>query len=154
MFKPHLKYLRYVLRHKWFVGIECFKVGLYWRGLTHDWHKFLPSEWAPYVHYFYGERDEEAFDFAWLQHQKRADHHWQWWMLPEDEGGTKILPMAPQAWLEMLCDWCGVSRTFGHGDWKATLKWYQTNKEKIKLHPDTRNWVEMYLLTKAEGSSR
>jgi len=51
----HLAYLRYVLRHKWFVLLACWRAGLYWRGIVHDWHKFLPSEWFPYVEHFHGK---------------------------------------------------------------------------------------------------
>jgi hypothetical protein len=99
--RAHLRYLRYVLRHKWFVAVECFRRGLAWRGLAHDWHKCLPSEWFAYVRHFYGpkpavdddgmthlteadSRAKRAFDNAWLRHQKRSDHHWQWWVLRED----------------------------------------------------------------------
>ena len=102
----YLKYAWYIIKHKWYVMIECFKVGLYWQGITHDLSKLLPDEWFPYANYFYGfkKRDEtgyykptdtgdKAFDFAWLLHQKRNPHHWQWWILPEDDGGTKILEM-------------------------------------------------------------
>lgn len=96
----HLRYLSYVLRHKWFVLVECWRRGLYWRGLVHDLSKFLPSEWFPYVEHFHGrqsgrQRDvtgyykptdtgDPAFDRAWFLHQKRNDHHWQWWTQPDD----------------------------------------------------------------------
>jgi len=160
----HLKYLQYVLRHKFFVFQECRKQGLLVRGLLHDWHKMLPSEWFPYAEFFYGKRDEakkakrddtgyykptdtgdKAFDFAWLLHQKRADHHWQWWILPEDDGGEKILPMSPGARLEMICDWCGASMAQGHGGFDGVVKWYGANKHKMRLHPETRTWVETWL---------
>ena len=160
----HFKYLSYVARHKWFVFKECASHGLYMRGLLHDWHKFLPGEWFPYVEYFYGEagssivtkRDASgyrkptdtgdlAFDFAWLLHQKRSDHHWQWWTLPEDEGGLKVLPMSVDARLEMVCDWLGASRAQGKGGLQATRAWYEINKGKMQLHPATREWVEFYL---------
>lgn len=59
--KAHLKYLRYVVAHKLYV----LRAGLcihpwyhplwLWRLLVHDWSKFLPAEWTPYVHAFYGE---------------------------------------------------------------------------------------------------
>jgi len=39
----YLKYLKYLLRHKWFVMLECFKEGLFWLGLTHDLSKFSPK---------------------------------------------------------------------------------------------------------------
>jgi hypothetical protein len=96
MMRAYLQYLWSVLRHKWFVMLECFKVGLIWRGITHDWTKFLPDEFIPYARHFYGNNRgvsvppdtdnpiERAFIFAWNRHQKRHDHHWQFWLLTED----------------------------------------------------------------------
>lgn len=83
------KYLRYLwalLRHKWFVGVECFREGLFWRGIIHDWSKFLPDEFIPYANFFYGDKKvwKDRFNLAWNKHQKRHDHHWQFWMLVED----------------------------------------------------------------------
>ena len=169
----HLKYLRYVLRHKWYVSIQCFKQGLFWRGLVHDLSKFRFSEWFPYTNHFYGEdshhkdgshqpkgisrgRDEtgyykptdtgdKAFDFAWLLHQKRNDHHWQWWILPEDEGGIVVLEMSTKARLEMVCDWCGASQAQGRDGWSGVVKWYRKNHRRMQLHPETRRWVQEFL---------
>jgi hypothetical protein len=28
----HFKYLRYILRHKWYVFVECCRLGIPWRG--------------------------------------------------------------------------------------------------------------------------
>lgn len=93
----YLKYLWAVLRHKWYVMLECFKLGLIWRGIIHDWTKFLPDEFIPYARFFYGQVGqpksvppdsidpiEAAFILAWNKHQKRHDHHWQFWLLTED----------------------------------------------------------------------
>ncbi len=49
------KYLGYLTRHRWFVMLACFREGLYWQGLIHDWSKFLPGEFLPYAWYFYGK---------------------------------------------------------------------------------------------------
>lgn len=52
---PHLRYLWYVLRHKWYVfqAGRVLKVPV-WQLLMHDLSKFTPAEWFPYVAYFYG----------------------------------------------------------------------------------------------------
>lgn len=55
-FRQARKYLWYILRHKYYVSIECFKQGLIWQGITHDMSKFLPSEFKAYAEYFYGEK--------------------------------------------------------------------------------------------------
>ena len=158
--RAHLAYIWYVVRHKWFVFVECCKLGIPWLGIIHDWSKFRPGELIPYVHYFYEpngtlipRRDEtgyykpsdtgdEAFDWAWLLHQKRNKHHWQWYCLPEDEGGMKVLPMPDKYRKEMLADWRGAGHAQGTPN---VLAWYQKHKDKMRLHPETRRWLEYQL---------
>ena len=157
--RRYLAYLRYVLRHKWFVMLACFEAKIFWRGIVHDLSKFRPSEWFPYANYFYNKDGSQrqhsdetgyykpydtgdmAFDFAWLLHQKRNRHHWQWWILPEDNGGTKVMPMETVYVKEMVCDWTGAGLAQGHG--RDVKPWYEKNKEKMRLHPDTREVVEV-----------
>jgi hypothetical protein len=149
------KYLRYVMRHKWYVFVESCKVGIPFRGLVHDWSKFLPGEFIPYARYFYGDiskgRDEtgyykpadsgyEPFDLAWLYHQHRNPHHWQYWCLAQDEEDDKTVRMPEKYVLEMLCDWRGAGKAQGYGD--NTQAWYEKNKGKMKFHPETRKRVE------------
>lgn len=51
----HLRYLRYVLAHKWFVFIAGLRTGApLWRLVIHDWSKLTPREWGAYVASFYG----------------------------------------------------------------------------------------------------
>ena len=156
----HLKYLSYVVRHKWFVFLECCKLGIPFLGIIHDISKFYPSEWTPYVNYFYGNKEgikkgrdetgyykagdtvDEKFNFAWLLHQKRNKHHWQWWILPIDDGSTKIFDIPIAYKKEMIADWFGAGRAQGTPD---TLSWYKKNKDKMKLHPKTREWIEYKL---------
>jgi len=52
--KKYIKYLWYIVRHKYFVMVECWARGLFWRGVSHDFSKLLPSEFVPYANYFYG----------------------------------------------------------------------------------------------------
>jgi hypothetical protein len=163
----HLKYLRYVLRHKWFVFVECLKLGVpLWIAVFHDWDKFLPDEWFPYVGYFHGtylyknvsdipgglkslgiypktkaDADREFAD-AWNAHQKRNKHHWQYWLITWDRGDTECLPMPDVYAREMLADWRGAGIALGKPD---TAAWYAQNKDKMKLHPDTRAWIESQL---------
>lgn len=164
-----IKYLKYLIKHKWYVGVECFKVGLYWQGIVHDMSKFLPSEFIPYANYFYGNkgsdikkgRDEtgyykptdtgdKAFDFAWLLHQKRNRHHWQWWILHEDDGEVKIIPMELQYMLEMICDWIGAGKAQGFhspriNKFYETQRWYKKAKDKMLLSTLTRSYIESYI---------
>lgn len=142
----HLKYLKYMIKHKWYVFKACMACGLYWRGIIHDWSKFLPSEWFPYVNHFYGKKtvpnreSDQPYKLAWLLHQKRNKHHWQWWVLPKDQGGLECLPMPNTYRKEMLCDWIGAGMAITG---KLDIgEWYLKQRTKIKLHPETRAWIE------------
>ncbi len=153
----YLRYLNYVLRHKWFVFLEACRLGIPWLGIIHDLSKLLLSEWGPYAEFFYGKqakvvRDSTgyykptdtgnaAFDFAWLLHQKRNKHHWQWWCLPSEDG-MKVLPMPDRYLREMIADWRGAGRAQKKPDTRA---WYAKNGCKMQLHPDTRKAVEAFL---------
>ena len=153
----HWKYLKYVVRHKWYVLIECCKFGIPIRGLLHDLSKFKPAEWFPYVDYFYGDKPSprsadgsydplsvgEDFDYAWLSHQHCNKHHWQYWILWGDLGRTKCLPMPLRYTKEMLADWRGAGKALSGKD--DTLNWYQLNKDKMQLHEATRIWIEQQL---------
>jgi len=148
----YIKYFRYIIRHKWFVLVACWRQGLYLDGIFHDWSKFLPDELIPYANYFYGDTSNEAaFDFAWLLHQKRNRHHWQWWILPEDDGGTKFLPMSRRAVLHMLCDWWGAGKALGS---TGPREWFEANGDKMQLHPETRTLIKAHLARFDQAQTR
>lgn len=162
----HLQYLMYCVRHKWYVFLECLHYRIPFAGVIHDWQKFTPTEWGPYVHTFYnpdgskrsvrdatGDYDPtklgERFDRAWLHHQHLGPHHWQHYILREDDGATKVLEMPLRYRKEMVADWIGAGRALGFyvkGDrLRETRGWYLKNKDKILLGEATRKWVEKEL---------
>jgi hypothetical protein len=90
---------------------------------------------------------DAAFDFAWLLHQKRNKHHWQWWTLPEDEGGLVLLEIREPYLTEMICDWKGAGMAQGkfspHNDpYKETRMWWAANNHKMQIHQKTRQEIE------------
>ncbi len=172
--KIYFKYLWYVIKHKWYVMLECFKQGLWWRGLTHDLSKLRWSEFVPYAKHFYGkkahlytQRDSTGyykptntgdpdFDFAWLLHQKRNDHHWQWWCCPEEGNSIKVFPMSKKAMTEMVCDWIGAGRAQGFkGDkYEEVRRWYSKNRDRMILEETTRFLIESKIKWNAWCMSR
>lgn len=171
--KIQFKYASYIIRHKYFVFLECAKRWHFWRGITHDMSKLFTDEWAPYAEYFngpelpsihgvegerrimmllsgsYKEKVQHEFDRAWLRHIHRNSHHPQHHILREDDGGMKILPMPHADRVEMLCDWIGAGRAQGFGN--NTAVWYTKNRDNIKLNEITRNWVEEQLFGEELG---
>lgn len=82
-----LSHLRTVQHHRFLVLRHCWRVGLYWQGLTHDLSKFSPVEFSAGAKYYQGnrspneiERREKGYSAAWLHHKGRNKHHLEYWM--------------------------------------------------------------------------
>ena len=113
-----------------------------------DQYYDLKCEYDAYAEYFYGEQTDEvkaAFDKAWLAHIHANPHHWQHWMLQNDEDGLVLLDMPYVFVIEMISDWWAFS-------WKENnlyeiFNWYDKNKNGILLSDKTRKTVEHILDT-------
>lgn len=142
--KNHWIYLKYVVRHKWYCVKACWKIAPSWLcevwflGIFHDWSKFRFSEWTPYAEHFYG--DGRSLDEAWLKHIHRNKHHWQYWILREDDGETKCLDMPDRYILEMVADWYAAGMVISKRPFVGP--WYVENKDKIIMSERTRKQVE------------
>ena len=55
-----IAHFRTITHHRHVVCRECFQVGLYWQGLTHDLSKFSPTEFWTGVRYYQGTRSPNA----------------------------------------------------------------------------------------------
>lgn len=120
-----------------------------WQIMMHDHSKEQPSEYEAYDRYFYGGNRSakvvEEFNKAWLLHIHRNPHHWQHWVLINDDPneGEIILDMPDNYIIEMICDWWSFSWRQGKLD--EIFKWYDEHKNYIKLSQWTRNDVEKIL---------
>lgn len=114
--------------------------------LSHDASKYEDDEYKAYDRYFYGGNRSyqvlEDFNRAWLTHIHRNPHHWQHWILCQDnpKEGEIILDMPIQYIVEMICDWWAFS--WIKGDLTEIFKWYDERKDYIKLSPKTRKTVD------------
>ena len=112
----------------------------------HDESKWKPEEYYAYNKYFYGKAAGrshmaiENFKYAWLHHIHNNPHHWQYWVLQNDDEGEEALEMPALYVVEMICDWWSFS--YAKGDMTEIFPWYEAHKEKMKLHPKTRKLVE------------
>ena len=140
------KYLNYVIKHKWYVFVECCKLGIPLRGLLHDNSKFSLDEFIPYMKFFYGNKviEPAVFDLAWLKHLHRNKHHWQYWVLKEDDGGLIAMEMSKRYMKEMFADWIGAGIAITGAD--NLDVWYATACKTMLLHKNTKRWIEKAML--------
>lgn len=112
----------------------------------HDSSKYSEEEYLPYCAYFYGEQTDfvkDEFNKAWLHHQHENPHHWQHWLLREDDGNFIAIEMPYQYIVEMICDWWSFS--WSKGNLYEIFDWYEKNKEKQLLNEKTLIIVESIL---------
>lgn len=113
---------------------------------SHDASKSELDEYEAYDKYFYGgNRSYQVvndFNYAWLMHIHRNPHHWQYWLLNNDEPGEGmiVLDMPYNYLLEMICDWWAFS--WSKEDLTEIFKWYDEHKDYMKLGAKTRKTVE------------
>ena len=140
-----VKHFCTITRHRLLVCKHCFKIGLYWQGLTHDLSKYSPAE-----------REAIGFSKAWLHHKGRNKHHFEYWIdvsLNKEEGlvGNKM-PVNYVA--EMLCDRIAACEVYRGKNYTsaAPTEYYEFTKKYITIHPETRALLEKLLtILKDEG---
>ena len=93
------RHLKTVQRHRHLVRQYCFRLGLYWQGLTHDLSKFSPVEFWAGVKYFQGDRSpndaqrrDKGYSASWMHHKGRNRHHFEYWIdYCRGEDGTPFI---------------------------------------------------------------
>lgn len=151
------KYFTYVIRHKYYVAIACFRMWLYRQGIIHDWSKFLPSEYMRYMRWFslWDKSVEDKFNKARLQHINRNPHHRNHRVKHNDDWTLNVVEMPEKYVKEMLCDWRWVGRAFADTEEKQrryiyanrseTYNRYYKRKDKMVMHENTRYYIESFL---------
>ena len=113
---------------------------------NHDQSKYDPEEYDAYDRYFYGNNRSYAvvqnFRMAWLRHIHHNPHHWQYWVLINDDPneGEIIMNMPYNYIIEMICDWWAFS--WAAGDLYEIFNWYEAHKNYMKLSDNTRKTVD------------
>lgn len=131
---------------------EVIEDGFEWQiCFNHDASKTDPEEYDAYDAYFYGNNRSysvvQNFKKAWLRHIHNNPHHWQHWILINDEPkeGMVVIDIPYIYVVEMICDWWSFSWT--KGDLNEIFRWYEDRKDYMKLSANTRISVE-YILGK------
>lgn len=151
-----LAHWRTVARHRRLVRRYCFRLGLYWQGLTHDLSKYAPSEFLPGAKYYQGTRSpndaqrlQEGYSSAWLRHKGRNRHHFEYWTDygPHGEGIIGV-EMPPQYVAEMFCDRLAASKVYRGKDYTDAdpYAFFLKGKDKrLLIHPATSDLMETIL---------
>lgn len=144
VFRSWHELLRPVVLEKWGeLNSECSIESIDAAICDHDASKYTPVEYSAYCNYFYPsegfEKDEVAFDLAWLHHQNVNPHHPQYWVLIRDDGSIEPQDMPISCICEMLCDW----HSFTLRDIESTAySWWGANKSNMMLSENTIKVVE------------
>lgn len=114
----------------------------------HDTSKNNNDEYKAYDAYFYGNRSYavcEDFKRAWLTHIHRNPHHWQHWILINDDPDeSEVVMDMPYIYIiEMICDWWSFSHS--KGNLNEIFSWYEQHAGYMKLSDNTRDAVEAIL---------
>lgn len=148
-------HLRTVSKHRYLVMKGCFRVGLYWQGLTHDLSKFSKTEFGTGMRYYQGtrspnvqEREENGYSLAWMHHKGRNRHHFEYWtdLIP----GTRTygpVPMPNRYLVEMVMDRIAACKTYQGAAYTdgAALEYFDRARESALIHPETMGKLR-YLL--------
>ena len=143
-------YFSYLLRHKWHVFIACCRMGIIWRGITHDLSKFLPSQFIPYANWYYGVNQDTTcidhrrkYQIALLKHFNGSDHHWEYWLMPISNKQCNVFKMPLPALKEMVADWIGAGKAKKSG--LSARDWYLQRKHTITLAASSKKKLIKYL---------
>lgn len=151
-----IRHFRTITHHRHLVQKYCFRVGLYWRGLTHDLSKYSPTEFWRGAKYYQGtfsptqqERRENGYSLAWMHHKGRNRHHYEYWtdMNPQTRRYEPI-PMPRKYLVEMVMDRRAACMTYQGKAYRddAALKYFTKGRERTLMHPETARQLE-YILT-------
>lgn len=149
-------HLKTVTHHRFLVMQGCFRVGLYYQGLTHDLSKFSPTEFREGIKYYQGtrspnarEREEKGYSLAWMHHKGRNRHHFEYWTDYTSEGISGI-EMPAKYVAEMFCDRLAASKTYRGEDYQngdPYLFFCKGKHRRLLLHPNTEALLEKMLTT-------
>ena len=153
----HLKTIR---KHRWEVMKYCFKIGIPFRGITHDLSKYSITELkiAKYYKGTYSPHDaarsELGYSPSWYHHRNRNKHHWEYWIDSVESvfrGVRSAVKMPYKYVIEMFCDFVGAGKTYMKENWSASapLEYHLRTKKNRVYHRDTLMLLD-FLFTKLD----
>ncbi len=150
------KHFTTITRHRHQVIIHCFKAGIFWQGLGHDLSKYSLTEFIPGMKYYVGskspnekERKLNGFSRAWLHHQGRNKHHFEYWVDYDPVKNRKEpVPMPVRYLIEMFCDRVAASKIYYGRDYNEArpYEYFDKGRKRRWMHKETSDQLEELLI--------
>ena len=141
------QHFKTITHHRLLVCQGCFRVGLYWQGLTHDLSKYSPAEFLRGARYYQGNRspntaERELFGYsqAWMHHKGRNRHHFEYWTdLSPVTRNYDPVPMPRKFLVEMVMDRRAACMTYQGSRYTdgSAIAYLMSSREKDLMHPQT-----------------
>ena len=150
------QHFKTITTHKMWVMRYCFKIGLYWQGLTHDLSKYSPTEFLVGMKYYQGdrspnnaEREDTGMSKSWMHHKGRNKHHFEYWT--DYSPITKRMSpvkMPLRYVVEMFCDRVGACKTYKGKAYTSSdpYDYFMRGNAKNVMHPETAALLEKLLV--------
>ena len=150
------QHFKTITHHKRLVMEGCFRIGLYWQGLTHDLSKYSPAEFLVGARYYQGtkspnseERRVVGYSTAWMHHKGRNRHHYEYWTdLCLETGRYESCPMPRKYLAEMVMDRRAACMTY-QGDAytdASAYEYFARSRERRLMHPQLERELEFLLV--------
>jgi hypothetical protein len=148
----HFKTITY---HKYLVAQGCFRVGLYRQGIFHDMSKYSPTEFLAGVKYYQGnrspnnaQREDIGYSAAWMHHQGRNKHHYEYWHDYDKQHNIVPVPMPDKYIAEMIMDRIAACKVYQGKKYTDAAPYAYYSKGGAlnqPMHDDTRAVLERML---------
>ena len=158
------QHFKTITKHRWLVLGGCFRVGLYWQGLTHDLSKYSLTEFRSGARYYQGtrspnaaEREDKGYSEAWMHHKGRNRHHHEYWTdISRETRSYEALPMPRNYLVEMVMDRRAACMTYQGDAYKddSALRYFERGRERHEMHPDTCRQLQHILVMLAEKGEK
>lgn len=150
------QHFKTITHHRFLVLKGCFRVGLYWQGLTHDLSKYSPTEFWTGAKYYQGtrspnaaEREDKGYSEAWMHHKGRNRHHYEYWTdMSRQTRCYEPIPMPRRYLVEMVMDRRAACMTYQGSAYRddSALVYFEKSRERELMHPETCRQLR-YILT-------
>jgi len=150
------QHFKTITRHRLIVMAGCFRVGLYWQGLTHDLSKYTPTEFLQGMRFYQGvrspnaaEREKKGYSEAWMHHKGRNRHHYEYWT--DMNMTTRVyeaVPMPRRYLVEQVMDRRAACIVYQGKNYTpaSALAYFMKSIDRGLMHPSNKRELE-YILT-------